>query len=166
MPVPQDFPTVICECSAYTRSLVPLRTTMAGLCTQAVGIQPVHRCYMPPRTCLWPATKCWRICRQSRCPPRNQRGPLLANVTYFDSAKVRFAVPADPLAFFLNKSNLSNRGSYSLGVVVWLMMWQRLKGRGGVWPPRCSRCCEGPWWTWCRLKNEWSNSACRASPAH
>ena len=36
----------------------------------------------------------------SRLQQRRQ-GP---NVTYFDSAKVRFAVPADPLAFVLDKS--------------------------------------------------------------
>ena len=40
------------------------------------------------------------------------------------------AVPPEFFDQLRERLSLSNRGIYSLGVVVWLMMWQRLDGRG------------------------------------
>ncbi len=42
------------------------------------------------------------------------------------------AVPPEFFDQLRERLSLSNRGIYSLGVVVWLMMWQRLDGRGSL----------------------------------
>lgn len=42
------------------------------------------------------------------------------------------AVPPEFFDQLRKRLSLSNRGIYSLGVVVWLMMWQRLDGRGSL----------------------------------